>query len=137
MELKTVYGYNLDLFALVTDSRAGTHIQIDIRKYYTGNGHRPIDRPLILRIIESMSSAVQLARNSSSSNGLTGKLTHSQQDRGDIIVGPMSAQGELAPLLGPPQSLPPREVCSRTAYPSYWKMIGADANGKCLECGKS
>ena len=47
VELKTLYGYGLDLFAVATDARMGTHVQISIKDYFKKGGHRPIDQALI------------------------------------------------------------------------------------------
>ena len=47
VELKTLYGYGLDLFAVVTDARAGTHVQISVKEYFIKGGHRPVDDPLV------------------------------------------------------------------------------------------
>lgn len=47
VELKTLYGYGLDLFAVATDARVGTHVQINLKKYFVKGGHRPIDDDII------------------------------------------------------------------------------------------
>eukprot|EP01034_Spumella_vulgaris_P039843 gene39843-49242_t len=47
VELKTLYGYKTDLFAVVTSSIPnGMHIQINVASYATQGGSKSIDKPL-------------------------------------------------------------------------------------------
>jgi len=64
VELKLHYGYASSLFALVSDSRAGTHAHIDARAYNTAatNGgplgrNRPIDDALADRVVAIIKAA--------------------------------------------------------------------------------
>ena len=51
VELKTQYGYALDLFALVTvEGRLGTHIELNVRNYARPGGLKPVDAALVRRV---------------------------------------------------------------------------------------
>jgi len=58
VELKTVYGFGVDLFTLAADAIQGNHVHIDIRNYMQKDGHRAIDEPLINRIVKGIEGAL-------------------------------------------------------------------------------
>ena len=51
MELKSVYGYHVDLFAMIASSRVGGLAHVDVRSYkLSKGGSKPIDESLFDRI---------------------------------------------------------------------------------------
>lgn len=60
LELKTLYAYESNLFGLVADSRSGIHGQVDIKKYFRPGGQRPIDAPLIARVMKALDEALRM-----------------------------------------------------------------------------
>jgi hypothetical protein len=83
IELKGHYGFDLDLFAIVTEARRGRYLQLDIRSYATkGNGQSSggggcgmIDSALIKRVIEGIALLTNTSdvQQQSSSNTTTAK----------------------------------------------------------------
>ncbi len=58
LEIKSLYGYDSILFDLVADSRRGIHAQVDIRKYFTPGGHKPMDEMLVGRTMKVLEKAI-------------------------------------------------------------------------------
>ncbi len=120
LELKTQYGYESILFALVSDARRGIHGQVDIRKYFVPGGHKPVDGPLIARTLHVLEEALryqQVAaadlrapaatkKNSTLLKSLDDSVVSvSTQFRGDLLVGPSaSSEPTVHHVLGPFQS---------------------------------
>lgn len=100
LELKTLYGYTSILFALVADSRVGTHAQIDIRDYFIPGGHKPIDSSLINRTITALYEAILFQYNN-----IIGNIKVLPSKEGDLIVGPSSQIETMNNVLGPPQDV--------------------------------
>ena len=60
IEWKTLYGYDSNLFSLVSDARVGLHGQVDVRKYFIRGGHRPVDASLVTRSLAVLREALIL-----------------------------------------------------------------------------
>jgi hypothetical protein len=60
-ELKTVYGYESILFALIADAREGVHAQVSVRSYITKGGHKAADNTLAARVVSVVENAVRFA----------------------------------------------------------------------------
>jgi hypothetical protein len=118
VELKTVYGYNLDLYSLVSSARRGFHVEIDIRSYIIkpisrlvssdtpsdaalrsgreiNAGHKSFDKGLIARVIGGILQANRENCTDSvrqihySSSALTnGDNYNSPHKMNDIIITP-------------------------------------------------
>ena len=118
VELKTIYGYNLDLYAQVAASRNGALAHIDVRDYRLPKGMSKVDFSLLRRIGDSVWTWRSLRDGGNSSN----LMVQSKAD-GVFMVGgfPPSDQGHP---LGPPQ----KEVSSMLSDPGegwekYWALI--------------
>ena len=123
LELKGAYGFTSSLFALVTDSRAGTHCHLDIRAYASGQGHRPIDAPLTRRI------AHLLLPPPPGSN-----VTHPAYLDVCLTADPDAlSPAPLSHPLGPPIEAV-RRVCRSMALSRYQAFIGARAQSEELHC---
>ena len=63
VELKTVYGYDLTLFAVSGEARLGSHVELNIKPYHRwGNAqskNKPMDAPLIDRIVAGIDMVLQ------------------------------------------------------------------------------
>jgi hypothetical protein len=62
LELKTLYAYESILFPLVSDAHLGIHAQVNIKKYFVPGGQKPIDAPLIKRILRVLDHARAMQR---------------------------------------------------------------------------
>ena len=60
IEWKTLYGYDSNLFSIVSDARVGVHGQVDVRKYFIRGGHRPVDAALVTRSLAVLREALIL-----------------------------------------------------------------------------
>lgn len=123
LELKSAYGFSSSLFALVTDSRVGSHCHLDIRAYATARGHRPIDAPLTLRI-------ARLLPLPPSSHG-TSSL--------DFCLPPdpdASPPALLSHPLGPPIEAV-RRVCRSMALSRYQAALEAREQSDELHCANA
>lgn len=63
VELKTIYGYGLTLFALASDARRGTFIELDVRDHHIWgkpgqSRNRPVDQVLIDRVVFALAQAL-------------------------------------------------------------------------------
>jgi hypothetical protein len=63
VELKTIYGYDLTLFAVSGEARLGSHIELNIKPYHQWgkpqSKNRPMDAPLIDRIVAGIDMVLQ------------------------------------------------------------------------------
>jgi hypothetical protein len=126
LELKTLYGYDSILFALVADSRRGLHAQVDIRKYFTPGGTKPVDDSLVNRTMRVLDKAlyfqhklslisshhkersegVMVLKGKESKDPITDRIVVvNDQFKGDLVIGPALFTDETARhILGPYQS---------------------------------
>jgi hypothetical protein len=128
LELKTLYGYGSSLFALVADAREGTHAQVDVRNYFIAGGHKPIDPPLIERVINTLIVAVGMNRNGSVNQ--TRALSH---QLGDYVVGPCPQSHGTLHILGP-QLTALKEECHALPLYEYRKTLKGDNDDHCQGC---
>jgi len=63
VELKTIYGYDLTLFAVSGEARLGSHVELNIKPYHQWgkpqSKNRPMDAPLIDRIVAGIDMVLQ------------------------------------------------------------------------------
>lgn len=64
VELKTIYGYGLTLFATSTEARGGSFIELNIKDYHIWGApgksrNKPVDEPLVGRVVASIQHVVQ------------------------------------------------------------------------------
>lgn len=148
IELKTVYGYGLDLFAVVSDARQGIHCQISVVGYQKRDGgHRPIDRPLIDRIYQCIRDAM---KKSSLDDALFSNATtdsnkpvvafvdgfEQRVHRGDSLLGPASIPGyedDFKRILGPSKK-DFKSTCSNMVFAKYWRSTNANVLDYCKGC---
>lgn len=125
IELKSSYGYSVDLFALCSDARQGVYVQLDIRRYGYSGGHRSVDEGLVLRAARGLYSALLAG------SGLVGRLR--ELPGGDLVMGSLllsQAQGNTS-VAGPPISQA-ATLCKESMYARYWRVIGADVKLYCV-----
>jgi hypothetical protein len=108
VELKTLYAYTSIVFALITDSRQGTHSQVDIRDYFIKGGHKPIDEPLINRTINAVKSSVDSQRKGNlgqviqlSKPPVAVSTGAKIKTGGDVIMGSAILSQSLNHIMGP------------------------------------
>jgi hypothetical protein len=78
-ELKTLYAFDSVLFALIADSREGTHVQVDFRSYFVPGGHKPADSVIADRCNEALIKAMQLTQRQNGGGGLSLDVSGSYQ----------------------------------------------------------
>jgi len=145
VELKTLYGYTLDLFALVADSRQGTHVQINLKMYAKQGGNLPIDQPLVRRVVDGLARAVNVSSSSSSSSSKVNPFIDANRDvirlahEGDLIFVTHGHHLGLGDHLLGPLTSSLSATCSNKLLNFFqlWTLIGADPKAHCLPCGKS
>jgi len=155
VELKGLYGYNLDLFAVVTDARQGIHCQVNILSYHKREGgHSPIDKRLADRVYKCLVDAVAIGNddNENLGNGLgydqslannqsvfderpvkssfAGGFRYGAQN-GDSILGPINTTQSV---LGPDEKDMKKECINLKPFASYWKSTRSNLNDYCKEC---
>jgi len=63
VELKTIYGYELTLFAMSGEARLGSHVEVNIKPYHQWgkpqSKNKPMDAPLIDRILVGIDMILQ------------------------------------------------------------------------------
>lgn len=123
VELKTVYGYDLDLYALVASSRKGGALaHLDVRDYRAPKGMRPVDVALLQRV----GKAVGIWRSLRAGTNISHlwQDLQSENDDGVYLVGKYPPLDQGHPL-GPPR----KEVQSVLSGPAadgwkqYWALI--------------
>lgn len=133
IELKTLYGYDSDLFLRTSDSRQGTHVHIDARKPYStpGEVHR-VDEALADRVLRSLVMALKLQKE-----GNIGKVVKISEGSDDYVIGPARSDDELADFMGPPAATV-HSVCEHKL--PYWsfreKVLKAGKLDYCSLCGE-
>jgi hypothetical protein len=133
LELKTLYGYGSSLFALVADSRAGTHVHVDVRDYFITGGHKPIDDSLITRVLNGLEVALETQKETKQLEKRGGKIGDSEiagtmkatNWKGDFVTGPIVVVDELNHPLGPKISQQ-SALCKSTIMQKYRELIKND-----------
>lgn len=82
VELKTIYGYGLTLFAVSSEARQGSFIEINIKDYHIWgkpgqSRNRPIDEPLMGRITDALFSVLRSTESTPVQEIATNRLVHS------------------------------------------------------------
>jgi hypothetical protein len=126
LELKTLYGYRSPLFALVADSRMGTHAQVDVRSYWKPGGHKPIDDDLVKRTLTVLDTALSLRRE-----GSTERMKETGT-KGDFAIGHIALVGGLNHPLGPLISEQKSE-CKQTILQTYRDIVD-NKDDHCQAC---
>jgi len=118
LEYKTVYAYESILFPIVTESRRGTHIQIDTRMYdQVRKGTGRVDKALVERTLRAVNSALEFIAKGNPSK--IEKLGPHE----DYIIGPMSVAGtQLDHILGPPRDSFDR-LCTNTTLAAFRRIL--------------
>jgi hypothetical protein len=79
VELKTAYGYGLTLFALATEARRGTFIEVDVRDHHIwgkpGQGrNHPVDEDLVGRVVAALQLALHRQEEERRNSTITSAL---------------------------------------------------------------
>lgn len=141
VELKTLYAYTSIVFALITDSRQGTHSQVDIRDYFIKGGHRPIDEPLINRTINAIKSSVDSQRKGNigqiiklSSPKVSIQTDGKLRTSGDFIMGSATVTEHLNHIMGPGKD-DFFDNCKDMVFHKFRKELGVqNADSEDLHC---
>ena len=128
IELKTLYGYTSMTFALTTDSRQGLHGQLDVREYWKPGGHKPVDQPLVDRILSAV--RIALVMNTSTESPIS--QVKMLDRKGDFLSGPSEVTVEMNDFFGPRITAQSRE-CSRMIFKVVRDLIGSTDNDHCDE----
>lgn len=101
LEMKTLYAYESILFFVIADARSGIHGQVDIRKYFTSSpGHRPVDEPLVKRMMAALDAALALRSvRSCKESALVRGIDPAMP--GDFVAASQCAKPEFSHILGP------------------------------------
>eukprot|EP01031_Cornospumella_fuschlensis_P030118 gene30118-36383_t len=112
IELKTLYAYESILFFIIADARQGVHGQVDIRKYFTNApGHRPIDGPLVNRVMVALDAALQMQADKPCADSATAIKSLSPEMKGDIVVPAQCSLSNFSHPLGPYMNVT-KDVCA-------------------------
>jgi len=132
VELKTKYGYDTDIFARVADSRNGTYVHIDARKYSVPKRVNSADNELADRVTAGIEAALQYQQRSD----FRGVYRISIEFE-DYVMAPVSPEGSLSHLLGP-TARNISTVCTKyLPYADYReKILGGKREQYCQECEK-
>jgi hypothetical protein len=132
IELKTLYGFQSGLFHLVADSRVGILGIVDVRDYFIKGGHKPIDAPLVSRIIHVLSEAIKLkAMNQTECGNYYSTGPHKK----DHIVCSMNMTDEFDHILGPNITDFKRKCHSTLLYQFRSKLLGnKEEDLHCTKC---
>mgnify|MGYP006077643425 CR=1 FL=1 len=143
VELKTLYGYQLDLFRVLTDAVSGVHVHIDVG---TDIGAVKIDEALASRVVGAMeitstsqANAKATATAPKNHNSTRDKpadayaLVHSGKDCVQNMASVSHGFGPhiLGPRIGELASL-----CRQSDFNEYWGRVKADKSKYCTGCGK-
>ena len=122
MELKSVYGYHVDLFAMIASSRVGGLAHVDVRSYkLSKGGSKPIDESLFDRIgrLLSMWSSLKFGKPAGNSSSLWRKSGIDQL----FMIGRFPSM-DNGHVLGPRKVDVSKLISQHSAWQYYWKIIG-------------
>ena len=130
VELKTKYGYDTDLFARVADSRNGTYVHIDARKYSIPKILNVADKKLANRVVAGIEAALRF-QSRSDFNG----IHRLSKEHEDYVIAPVSAVGPLSHVLGPPAKNV-SSICSTYLPYAFYRehILGGISDQYCQEC---
>jgi hypothetical protein len=133
LELKTMYGYGSTVFARISDSRRGLHAQVNVHGYWRPGGHKPIDEPLVRRILALLRQGMHMTRTAKTDNSwgrVEGQLVKGRE-KGDFIAGPSAMDSdELRHVLGPVLSKQ-EQVCHSLVQRKMKEEIGTKLAENC------
>ena len=142
LELKTIYAFNSVLMAMIADSREGVHIQVDVRSYFVVGGHKPVDEPLVLSVVEALETANKLGLGSNQTGpvSLTMPVTgiyascppaESKAQRGILITRHTSPSPAMSHFLGPIREDLAKE-CEAIEVATLSKTLGGHPEEQCV-----
>ncbi|RYH28455.1 hypothetical protein EON65_12105 [archaeon] len=134
IELKTLYAYESILFFIIADARQGVHGQIDIRKYFTNSpGHRPIDLPLVNRVMVALDAALYMQANMTCAPSAKAIKSLSPEMKGDIVVPAQCSLPAFSHALGPHANVT-KDVCANMILSKVFLDIFSTKNIWDLHC---
>jgi hypothetical protein len=129
VELKTFYGYDLDLFVLAADASKGTHAHIDVKhqnQQYSGAA-TVVDTTLLERVMSTLKLAesvrAQPALNYSQLNVLSGSGFN------DTVLSVRGTHNIDSHVLGTSVDKLKKE-CLHSDFSNYWHFLGVDTSNK-------
>ena len=132
VELKTLYGYDTDIFARVADARGGVYVHIDVRSYSVAKVWHVADEFLADRIIAGIRAAVNLQKE-----GSPAVLRNISAVHQDYMLGPSVATGDLKHLLGPPADTIHQTCDNQLLYSTFReKVLKGVRYQYCNQCGE-
>ena len=132
VELKTKYGYDTDIFARVADSRNGTYVHIDARKYSIPKKLNAADQSLADRVVAGIEAALKYQMKPNFDGVHRISLEYE-----DYVIAPVSPSGQLGHLFGP-TARNISKVCSTSLpYANYREhTLGGNRDQYCQGCEK-
>lgn len=141
VELKTIYGYGLTLFAVSSDARQGSFVEINIKDYHIWgkpgqSRNKPIDEPLMSRITDALFTVLgytessQLALAAAEQRGVgvpvphtptmqdQQKLLHTAQLELNTLINKNLQRDLFVPLQSTPSVPRPRGDLTMYSYPN-------------------
>ena len=100
VEIKSVYGYETDIFARVADSRLGAYVHIDARKYSEIRAIHRMDVSLVHRVMVSVLWATR-APEDNGTTSCSGSIVRLTEEADDFLIRPIRAEGPLSNMFGP------------------------------------
>lgn len=130
VELRTLYGYDTDIFTRVADSRNGTYVHIDAREYSVVRTVNNADERLALRIVNGILAAQNYQRSNEYRRIVKISATYE-----DYIVGPALMSGDLSNIMGPKSSALLDTCRTRLPYAKYrGEVLMGDEMQYCTSC---
>lgn len=123
IEMKTSYGFNLALMAVISDARLHTHVQLDVRKYTDKAPVGTVDEALVQRVVSALNKALEMQLHDQDINQVKHLNTPGVVD---VILGPTSQSGQFDHILGPFNQKDPSElvkVCQNLGLYHYQRII--------------
>lgn len=103
-------------------------LQLDVREYWKPGGHKPVDQPLVDRILSAVRSALVMNTSTESPISQVKMLDR----KGDFLSGPSEVTVEMNDFFGPRITAQSRE-CSRMIFKVVRDLIGSTDNDHCDE----
>lgn len=145
MELKTTYGFPLDLFRLAADAAQGVHVHIDVASF--GTGAVVASAALGARVVQALGVACSASGSTVQHDAQIRipslpPLIKMQGNARDTVQVQVGSHGFIDPrpnntmhILGPlTDSLAAQ--CKRSDFNAYWDHVGTVRNTVCLQCQK-